>query len=104
MRLAVTELDQHSSLDAFLAARFTGGDLQDNLGTLPHPAASMLSQLRSNGAVARLSTPAWGDERKTAIATRGAHPSSADALDFLREEFYDYVTKGFWTVFINHFL
>ena len=65
---------------------------------LPHPAAQLLAQLRTAGAPALQTTPPWSLTDLDAAVERGAHRSTLEHCDFLREEFADMVEAGQWLV------
>ena len=98
VKAACHRLAEAGSLTELLRRSICGGDLQPHVKNLPHPAASLLDAIVRYGVQARVSTPAWGPQRRRDIADRGAHPSSAEHLEFLREEFTDYARKRFWLV------
>ena len=45
-----------------------------------------------------LDSPRWTAEQRQAALERGAHKSAIEHRSFLREEFVDFVRKGFWAV------
>ena len=63
---------------------------------LQHKAARLLDHLRKRGANVTISTPPWDEARLEATMERGPHKSADEYVDFLREEFLDFVQKGFW--------
>ena len=63
---------------------------------LRHKAARLLDHLRKRGANVTISTPPWDEARLEATMERGPHKSADEYVDFLREEFLDFVQKGFW--------
>jgi hypothetical protein len=72
--------------------------LSELVGQLPHRAAPLLDRLRTHGAPVELTTPPWTPERLQDCVDRGPHSSATDHAAFVREEFADFVEKGFWTV------
>jgi hypothetical protein len=65
---------------------------------LKHKSARYLQHLKKRGANVVLTTPPWSVERLEATIKRGAHKSSEEHAEFLREELLDFVQKGFWTI------
>jgi hypothetical protein len=94
----VAEASQYPTIQDYLQACRSKGDLQPNLHQLPHPAAKLLQQIQSFGAVIQMTSPPWTDQKKQETVKRGPHRSAYEHVDFLREEFSDMVRKKFWTV------
>jgi hypothetical protein len=72
--------------------------LSEHVQTLPHRAAPLLHQLRTQGAPVVFHTPPWDTERLNACVARGPHSSAIDHAAFVRDEMAEFVEKGFWTV------
>jgi hypothetical protein len=70
----------------------TGGTL------IPHPAATILRRLKEVGAPVSLSGPEWTPADLDAAVLRGAHRSTSQCREFLREEFADMMEAGQWLV------
>ena len=66
--------------------------------TLPHPASSLLEELRRVGAPIVYTTPEWSLEQRDAAMARGSHKSASEHLEFLEEEMRDMVAKRYWIV------
>lgn len=73
-------------------------DLHPNVGTLPHPAAPLLDDIRTQGVKATFDTPDWTLQQRQDALDRGAHRSATEHLEFVREEFAEFVKKGYWIV------
>jgi hypothetical protein len=65
---------------------------------LPHPAAPLLQQLLETGAPVHQIDPPWSLSDLDAAVRRGAHRSTRDHQEFLREEFADMTEAGQWLV------
>jgi len=75
------------------------GDLQiDEAALRGHPATKFLVRLGQVGAPAVMSTAPWSEATLDERVARGSHQSCQDNMEFLREEFLDFVTRNFWTV------
>ncbi len=68
------------------------------VGTLPHPAASLLDSLRRVGAPVLSTTRDWSREQKDAAAFRGSHKSADSYKEFVHEEMADFIHKRYWIV------
>ena len=66
--------------------------------SLPHPASSLLEELRRVGAPIVYTTPEWSLEQRDAAMARGSHKSASEHLEFLEEEMVDMVNKRYWIV------
>lgn len=73
-------------------------DLADNIHRLDHPASQLLAHLRQHGAPVPMSTPSWTPAKLDQAIARGPHKSAKSNNTFIREEFLDFIRKGFWTV------
>ena len=71
-------------------------DIPADISEIPHRAGPLLNRLRRNGAPVVLKTAPWDKAKLDRCAKRGAHKSAYEHLEFLREEFLDFVRKGFW--------
>ena len=78
------------------------GDLHPDVGTLPHPAAHLLSRFQKCGTPAIIQSSPWTPERIEAALKRGPHQSSARGIEFLRNEYADMMDKQQWTVLPAH--
>ena len=65
---------------------------------LPHPAAPLLSYLRTYGASVGQSTTEWSLTERDAALHRGPHQSTCGKESFVRDEFADMVVAGHWLV------
>jgi hypothetical protein len=72
------------------------GDFHPQVKHIPHGAATLLDNLRRNGASVQLSTPNWTMAQKEAELERGAHQSANAHITFLRGEFADMIHKKQW--------
>lgn len=79
-------------------------DFHPEVGALPHPAATLMERLRTEGARSIAKGPPWSTEQLHDAVTRGAHKSAKDHIPFLREEFTDMLQKGYWTLLPAHLL
>ena len=68
------------------------------MGSIPHPAATLLEHYRTQGTSVDTPPKPWTDTQKQDALQRGAHKSSYDHLDFVQEEFADFVRKKYWVV------
>jgi hypothetical protein len=70
-----------------------------HLDALPHPAATLLHNLATNGVPAPSSAPPWSTTLQDAATSRGPHPSAARTYThFLLEDMFDMVQMGYWLV------
>lgn len=72
------------------------GDITPDVGHTTHPAARLLEQLRLTGAPVVLQSSPPPPELLDERFKRGPHQSAFDYVEFLQEEFLDYMKKGFW--------
>lgn len=72
--------------------------INQGVASIPHPAAQLLETLREFGAPVLMSSPSWSIEELDLAVQRGAHRSTQEHLDFLREEFSDMFEAGHWLV------
>lgn len=98
MRDASASFREASSFEDFIARLRHPSDFHPEVGQLDHPAASLLEDLRTNGAKTSFKTPNWTPAEIKAAIDRGAHRSSFDHADFVDAEFVNFVRKGFWVV------
>lgn len=91
-------LDEATSFETFMNAMRHRSDLQPTVGTLPHPAAALLEDLRTQGVSVPLATPPWTMKQKTDAIERGAHRSAFGHQEFVRSEFVDMMKKGYFIV------
>ena len=68
------------------------------VGTLEHPAANLLEELRSVGAPVMCVTPEWSANRRDHAAKRGSHPSAQAHHEFVSEEMQDMIDRQYWVV------
>lgn len=91
--------DAEGDWDAFaLAIRDPRNDMSPNVAQLRHPAASLLTTLRTVGATAASSHPPWTPGRIAMALARGPHKSATENAAFLCLEFADMMRKGHWTM------
>ena len=76
--------------------------LSESVGTINHPAAEYLQDLRDNGIPAKSTAPEWTEEEKMNRFYRGAHASAEMNKAFIREEMAEFMECGFWTVLPLH--
>jgi hypothetical protein len=81
-----------------LCVRHRGSSCLANASLLPHPAAPILSSLRSTGAPANLSSAQWTEVERDAAARRGPHKGTHEHIEFMRTEFHDMILAGQWLV------
>jgi hypothetical protein len=55
-----------------------------------------MERIRRNGAPVILSSAPWSEETKEKRFARGPHNSAHEFVEFLGEEFLDFVKKGYW--------
>ena len=91
-------LEQAGSFEAFIRETRHKPDLHPDVGQLDHPAADLLDTYLREGVPLKLSAPEWKQEKLLQVLQRGPHKSARDHLEFVREEFAEYVRKGFWLV------
>ena len=72
--------------------------LSTNIDSIPHTARPYLQQIRDHGVHVQLDDPPWTTNKLSCNAAWGAHPSAGVHKDFLRGEFADFITAGFWVV------
>jgi hypothetical protein len=65
---------------------------------VPHPAEPILAELRDLGAPVHITAPSLTADELDAAVRRGAHKSTANCKDFLREEFANMMEAGQWLV------
>ena len=87
-----------NNLEEFLLTCQGPSDLQPDIGKLPHPAASLLDQYRTSGVPYKTHAEPWTPEQREEALRRGAHQSAYQYLEFVRNEFVDFVKKRFWVV------
>jgi hypothetical protein len=95
--LAVEGLNDGLSFQV-LCVRHRGASCLANSSDLPYPAAPLLQQLLETGAPVHKLDPAWSISDLDAAVRRGAHRSTHDHQEFLREEFADMTEAGQWLV------
>jgi hypothetical protein len=81
-----------------LCVRHRGASCLADPSSLPHDAVPILQQLLTTGAPVLQTSPSWTFEELDAAVRRGAHRSTIDHRDFLREEFADMTAAGQWLV------
>ena len=86
------------AFDVFIRGIRHKPDLHPEVGLLDHPAAPLLESYYREGVPMAISAPEWSEERKLQVLQRGPHKSARDHREFVREEFAEYVRKGFWVV------
>ena len=74
------------------------GNFHPNVGKLRHPAAHLLTRLKTSGAPVVTKNKPWNRSQKIAALERGPHKSAKEHLPFLREEYTDFCNKRFWTI------
>ena len=74
------------------------GDLRVQHLAKSHPAFELLKRLEVTGAPATMSTAPWSQRKLNRLIRRGSHQSCREYLSFLREELFDFTSKGFWLV------
>jgi hypothetical protein len=66
---------------------------------VPHPMASYLHRLQKRGVLAPTTGLPWMTMQRHEAFLRGSHPSATcHYAQFLREDMWDYIQMGFWTV------
>ena len=66
--------------------------------SLPHPAAPLLSHLRTHGASLGNQVNKWSPDQRDAALHRGPHQSTRGKEQFVRDEFADMVNVGHWLI------
>jgi hypothetical protein len=81
-----------------LCVQHRGQPCLANPSSLDHPAAFLLGELRESGAPAILlpDSPSWTPKELDSAVRRGAHRSTLEFRDFLRDEFADMIEAGQW--------
>jgi len=95
---AVELYQSTNSFEDFIRACQGPSDLQSNIGKLPHPAATLLDEYRTNGVPYKTRADNWTPNLRREALLRGAHQSAYQYQDFVREEFVDMIKKRFWVV------
>jgi hypothetical protein len=72
------------------------GDFHPQVKRIPHGTATLLENMRRNGASVQLSTPKWTMAQKEAALERGARQSANAHITFMRGEFADMIRKKQW--------
>jgi len=100
--MLVSELSQKlncaSSWEEFVEQVRGKSYLAQDVGCLPHAAGPYLQQIRDQGVAVNMDDPPWDNDRLSACAEHGPHPSAAMHRDFLRYEYADFIEAGFWVV------
>ena len=78
--------------------RMRRSDIPCDVPQLQHTAAPRLDRIRRNGVPVVLKNDPWTPEILEERCHRGPHKSAFEYQEFLREEFLDFVRKGFWMV------
>jgi hypothetical protein len=79
-----------------LEMRGKRSDITADVGNLPHRAAPYLHRIGKHGAPVVLQSPPWDAPTLDARFARGPHQSAHDHVEFLGEEFLDFLRKGYW--------
>ena len=66
--------------------------------TLPHPAATLLSNYKRDGVPVEMLGEQWSRGQKTAALERGSHKSARQHREFLRGKYTDMVKKYHWVL------
>ena len=99
IRLAIMDFNKHGAWGPFAASqRGNKADISASVHHLNHPASSLLQHLRSHGAPIPMSTRPWSSTQRDNAIRRGPHKSAKEAVDFVREEFLDFMNKRFWNI------
>ena len=98
MRDASNRFREATSFEDFIAQSRHRSDFNSQVSHLDHPAATLLDDLRTEGAKASFKPPDWTPSEIKAALDRGPHRSAFDHADFVDSEFVDFVLKGFWVV------
>jgi hypothetical protein len=72
--------------------------LAEDVGHLPHTAASYLQKIRDQGVAVNVDDPPWDDDWISQCTERGPHPSAAMYRDLMCDEYADFIKSGFWVV------
>jgi len=89
---------ESASFDDFLRSYQGPSDFHEDVGSIPHPAATLLEHYRTQGTSVDTPSKPWTDAQKQEALQCGVHKSSYNHLDFVREEFADFVHKKYWVV------
>ena len=73
-------------------------DISPEVGSIPHPAAVLLEELRTVGARVEISTEPLTAKQLDAAAEYGSHGSCVRGLGFICREMLDFIEKGFYMV------
>ena len=92
---AVQLLHASSSWESFVQAYRGPSLLSSAVGSLPHPAAPLLANWRSEGVPVTMSGEDWSHEKIQETARRGPHKSAKDYADFVRDEMASFAEQGF---------
>jgi hypothetical protein len=95
---AVHNLRNSSSWEAFVQAYRGPPLLSEAVAHLPHPAAALLHDIRTNGVPVNVGGEEWTREKLEATAARAPHKSAQEHAAFVREEMADFCRQGFWVV------
>jgi hypothetical protein len=95
---AVHTLRNSSSWEEFVHAYRGPSLLSEAVAHLPHPAATLLNDIRENGVPVNVAGEEWTKSKLEAAAARGPHKSAQEHAAFVREEMADFCRQGFWVV------
>ena len=73
-------------------------NLAETVGSIDHPAAGLLDELRMTGAPVEFSCRELTAEERDAAMEYGSHGSCVRGLEFIGKEMMDFVRKGFYMV------
>jgi hypothetical protein len=95
---AVRLMHLSSSWESFVQAYRGPSLLSTAVKYLPHPAAPLLDNIRSEGVPVTMSGDEWSAEKIQEMARRGPHKSAKDHALFIRDEMASFAEQGFWVV------
>jgi hypothetical protein len=99
---AVQLLHASPSWDSFVQAYRGPSLLSAAVRHVPHPAAPLLHNIRSEGVPVTMSGDKWSPAKIRDMARRGPHKSAKDHAAFVREEMASFAEQGFWVVLPLH--
>jgi hypothetical protein len=85
-------------------SRDPGGDLHQDVCTLPHRAAHLLNRFRIKGAPVPTQSAPWTMQQKRDAIRQGPHQSARQYVIFLRQEYVDMIRKKQWVLLPAHLI
>ena len=91
MQAASTSFRCYPTFEDFIRGTRGSSDLHEDVRFLSHPAAELLHEYSTEGVPCVTNTEGWTPERVLTALEQGAHKSAYEYLEFVREEFADFV-------------